>query len=156
VTGVQTCALPIFYSLIFMKNYTPGSLVVTMSLIILLSACNQGSKVTERNKASVGKANDEMFIKGNLDYADENLTADYSVQGYPGKGPGMLKTAIKERREAFSDLEIKLEPVVAEGNMVAWLRTQSGTQKNNYWGHQPSGKKITWQEMVFTRYTDDG
>lgn len=138
-----------------MKNYTAGSLVVTMSLTILLSACNQESKVTERNKASVVKANNEMFTKGNLDYADEVISADYVVQDY-GKGPAYIKTFVKERREAFPDLEIKVEPLIAEGSMVAWLRTQSGTHKNSYWGYSPTGKKITWKEMVFTRYTDDG
>jgi predicted ester cyclase len=138
-----------------MKNYTPGVVVSIMSLTVLLAACNQGSKVSERNKASVVKSNDEMFIKGNLDYADVVISPDYVVQNY-GKGPTYIKTFVKERREAFPDLEIKLEPVIADGNMVAWLRTQSGTHKNNYWGHAPTGKKITWKEMVFTRYTDDG
>ena len=138
-----------------MKNYASASVVGIMSLTILLSACNEGSKLTERNKASVLKSNDEMFIKGNLGYADEVISADYVVEDY-GKGPAYIKTFVKERREAFPDLEIKVEPLIAEGNMVAWLRTQSGTLKNNYWGYSPTGKKITWKEMVFTRYGEDG
>jgi hypothetical protein len=36
-----------------MKNYTSGSVAAIMSLTIYLSACNQGSKVTEQNKASI-------------------------------------------------------------------------------------------------------
>lgn len=139
-----------------MENHGSFSFTAIIGLIALFSSCSQTVNVEERNKALIMKAHDEMFTKGNLNYADENFTTDYIVQGYPGKGPAMLKAVIKERREVFPDLEIKLGPIVAEGNTVAWLRTQSGTHKNNYWGHQPSGKKITWQEMVFTRYTDDG
>ena len=65
-----------------MKNYTLGVAVSIMSLTVLLAACNQGSKVRERNKASVVKSNDEMFIKGNLDCADKVVSPDYVVQNY--------------------------------------------------------------------------
>lgn len=61
-----------------------------------------------------------------------------------------IKAVLKERRDAFPDLETKLESIVAEGNLVAWYRTQSGTHNKNYWGCAPSGKKITWHEMAPT------
>ena len=44
-----------------MKNYTSGSVVAIMSLTILLSGCNQGSKVTERNNASIINDIDGVF-----------------------------------------------------------------------------------------------
>ena len=44
-----------------MKNYTLGSVAAIMSLTILLSACNQGSKVTEGNKASITNDIDGVY-----------------------------------------------------------------------------------------------
>ena len=44
-----------------MKNYTTGLVAAIMSLTILLSACNQESKVTEPNTASVNNDIDGVY-----------------------------------------------------------------------------------------------
>src|SRR5688500_8380281 len=46
--------------------------------------------------------------------------------------------------------------MVAEGDMVAWLRTSTGTQSGDYMGYKAASKKITWKEMIFTRYNAEG
>lgn len=128
---------------------------LTASLVIIVimvnTSCNQETKVAERNKAALIQAHDELLSKGNLAYADENFTNDYA-----GQGPDWIKNFVKTRIEAFPDFQFKLEPIVAEGDMVAWLRTNTGTHSSDYWGFRATGKKVTWKEMVFTRYTEDG
>jgi len=125
--------------------------MTTLAMVAMIESCNQGASVEERNKASVLKTNDELFTKGNMNYADEAFTADYS-----GQGPEWVKAYVKERREAFPDLQTTIEPIIAEGDMVAWLRTQTGTHNSRYDGYQPTGKKLSWQTMVFSRYNADG
>jgi len=34
--------------------------------------------------------------------------------------------------------------------MTAWRRTHTGTHKGDYIGFLPTGKKITWQTMIFS------
>lgn len=136
-----------------MKNFQPcPSFMATIALTMFaLGSCNQAAKLEERNKAIVIKANDELLNKGNAEYADAVFASDYRK-----RGPQVIKEYVLARRTAFPDLEVKIDHVVAEGDRVAWMRTNTATLRNEYRGHKPSGKKISWRDMVVTRYTDDG
>lgn len=135
-----------------MKKFRSSLVFMTILLtVIIITSCDQQKDVEERNKASLLKAHEELFDKGNLDYADEVFTKEYA-----GQGPEWIKDYVRERREAFPDLETTVEPVIAEGNMIAWQRTQTGTHNSNFMGFKPTGKKITWKNTVLTRYTNDG
>jgi len=125
--------------------------MIVLSTVIVIESCNQNASVEERNKASLLRAHAELFDKGNLNYADEVFTPDYA-----GQGPEWIKNYVKERREAFPDLQTSVEPIIAEGNLVAWLRTQTGTHRGNSGGYQPTGKKVTFKTIVFSRFTNDG
>lgn len=120
-------------------------------MVIILASCDQKKGAEERNKASLLKTHEELFDKGNLNYADEVFTQDYA-----GQGPEWIKAYVKERREAFPDLQTSVEPMLADGNMVAWLRTQTGTHNKEYAGIRPTGKKATFRGVMITRYTEDG
>ena len=49
--------------------------------------------------------------------------------------------------EAFPDVRVTIESMVADGDMVAVRLTFSGT-------HAPTGEWAVWPEMVFTRFAD--
>jgi ketosteroid isomerase-like protein/predicted ester cyclase len=124
------------------------SIFITLLSIILLSgACS----VEEGNKSSIIKANDEMFNKGNLSYADK-VFAD----SYAGEGPEIIKRNLGDLRTAFPDIQVTIEPLIAEGNMAAWRRVDTGTHEGVYNGFQPTDKKITWQTIIITEYDKDG
>jgi predicted ester cyclase len=124
--------------------------ILIIIMVLIIQSCDQHSKTEEQNKTLIIKANDELFNKGNLDFANEVFTTDYAG------GPEFIKEFVQTRRRAFPDLQIKLEPVVAEGETVAWLRTNTGTLHHDYLGYKPSGKKVTWKEIVFTRLNEQG
>ncbi|MEO5601608.1 MAG: ester cyclase [Cyclobacteriaceae bacterium] len=133
---------------------TVRSNLVSMTILVIviaLQSCDQTLQKETKNKASLINANHELLNNGNLDFADEAFTADYS-----GRGPALIKEFVSDIRTAFPDLNVKVDPIIAEGDMVAWLRTSTGTQTGDYMGYKPTAKKITWKEMVFTRYTSDG
>lgn len=125
--------------------------VATVLVVMACQACVQSAAEEQARKASfVIQANDELFNKGNLEYADEIFAADY-----PG-GPAAIKKFVAARRAAFPDLQVKIEQVVTEGDMVAWLRTNTGTQAGDYAGRSRSNKRLTWNEMIFSQFNNEG
>lgn len=132
---------------------TINSLLVLMTFLaisIAIQSC-ESSKKQDQHKASIINANDQFFNKGRLDFADKVFAADYK-----GGGPARIKEFISARRAAFPDLQVEIQPMIAEGDMVAWLRTNTGTQTGDYMGYKAASKKITWKEMIFTRYNAEG
>ena len=59
-------------------------------------------------------------------------------------------------RTAFPDIQVSIDPIITEENMAAWRRNHTGTHQGEFMGFQPSGKKITWQTIVFSEYNEDG
>ena len=137
-----------------MKNSITVILVISS---LLMGGCtgkiNEPEKIdnSERNKSLVIKANEELFNKGNLSFADEVFTSDYA-----GEGPESIKKHVGNMRTAFPDIQVSIDPIIAEDNMTAWRRTHTGTHQGEFMGFQPSGKKITWQTIVFSEYNEDG
>jgi len=131
--------------------------IILIILSLLIGACTkqneepENTNNSERNKSSVVKSNEELFNKGNLSFADEVFTSDYK-----GEGPEWIKKYVGNVRTAFPDIQVSIDPIIAENNMVAWRRTHTGTHQGEFMGFQPSGKKITWQSMSFTEYNEDG
>jgi len=137
-----------------MKNSISVILVISS---LLIGGCTgkiyEPEKIdnSERNKSSIIKANEELFNKGNLSFADEVFTSDYA-----GEGPEYIKKYVGNMRTAFPDIQVSIDPIIAEDNMTAWRRTHTGTHQGEFMGFQPSGKKITWQTIVFSEYNEDG
>lgn len=133
---------------------TPNSFVMKSILyygltITVLSTFSCATSNTDEQtlKGLLVKANEEMLNKGNYNYADEVFTAEYGEGG-----PEQIKLFIKELRTAFPDLKVKVEPIIAEGNMLAWRREHTGTHKGSYLGFQASHKTIQWTAILISRY----
>ena len=96
---------------------------INLTLFVLFfSACTEKNDLLEQNKALIIKANEEILNKGNLSFVDEVFSQDYSDEG-----PGWIKDYIGNLRTAFPDLHVTIEPIIAEGDRVAWRRTHTGT-----------------------------
>jgi predicted ester cyclase len=137
-----------------MKNFI--SAFAAISFLILGACASEKSEpvktdFTERNKTSIIKANDELFNKGNLDFADEVFTENYAE-----KGPNFIKEYVGSMRTAFPDIHVSIDPIIAEGNKTAWQRTHTATHQGEFLGFQPSNKKITWTTTVISEYNDEG
>jgi predicted ester cyclase len=135
-----------------MKKYVESHslLFVTVIIISLLASCSQSSVQQEENKSTILNANDELFNKGNVEFADEVFAREYAG------GSNRIKDFVLARRTAFTDLQVKIDPLIAEGDMVAWIRTNSGTQTADYMGHASTDKKITWKEIIISKYDAEG
>jgi predicted ester cyclase len=109
----------------------------------------------EENKALARRVLEEMFNKGNLDVADELLAPNY-VDHDPAMpedihGPEGFKQYVSGYRSAFSDLHLKFEDQIAEGDKVVTRWTGTGTHDGELSGIAPTGNRVTLPGMEIVR-----
>jgi steroid delta-isomerase-like uncharacterized protein len=111
----------------------------------------------EENRALARLYWEEAINKGNLDVLDEVYNPD-SVIHDPASDTGELRGAdLKEdsviwARNAFPDIRATIEdPVVAEGNEVAYRWTFRGTHQGEFMGVAPTGKEVEVTGIDFVR-----
>ncbi len=108
----------------------------------------------ETNKAIVRRVINEMVNRGNLEGIDEVLAENY-IYHFPThdiKGPEGFKEFVKNMRNAFPDLNVTIEDILAEDDKVAVRVTMRGTFKGELMGIAPTGRKLTFPEAVFVRF----
>jgi predicted ester cyclase len=104
---------------------------------------------------SIKFANEQLIGQGNLNVVDEIFSTDYIAHAGDKdyKGHEFIKRWTKQLRSAIPDVKVlKVEFFAQESQTIAWQRTLSGTHKANMMGIPPSEKKVTWRDMVVTRF----
>jgi steroid delta-isomerase-like uncharacterized protein len=99
----------------------------------------------EKNKALVRKFFEEAWGKGNVAAVDEFMAADYVEHPRPSTlppGTEGLKQLIAAYRTAFPDLKMTLDDIFAEGEMVAFRWSVSGTHLGDWSGVPPTGNHV--------------
>ncbi len=98
------------------------------------------------NKALVRRSCEEIFNQGKLD-AVEKYFADDWVDHNPSPGaptgPEAIRNYYRIVQSGFPDLRARVEPLVAEGDLVASRWTLEGTHQGEYFGEKPTGKRIS-------------
>ena len=85
----------------------------------------------EENKAIVRRYLEEAVNKGNLGVIDEVMDPNYvnptiAIGRTPG-GAERYKGGVSQTRAAFPDIRIRIESMIAEGDLVAYQSVWSGT-----------------------------
>jgi len=114
--------------------------------------------VTEKNKAMVRRFWEEVFNGRKLSLIDEIFTADWVYHGVGGLkvyGPEGLKQFLTEYYNAFPDMQVKVENLIAEGDKVVSHVTSRGTHKGELMGIAPTGKQVTVPVICISRFVDD-
>jgi predicted ester cyclase len=109
---------------------------------------------TEQNKSTYRAFIQRVFNEGRLDVLDEFLAPTYQIQDAPpGTPPGAegVKYAVSLFRDAFPDLEITLDDVVAERDSVAARSTLRGTHRGTFFGIAPTGKTVSVTSLTMVR-----
>ena len=96
------------------------------------------------NKAVLRRVAEECFNNGNLAVLDEIFASQDSIND--------KRQFIPALRTAFPDLHCTIEELIEEGDKVALRATMSGTNAGAWQGRPPTGRKISWQLMVFNRF----
>lgn len=102
--------------------------------------------LSDEPRAIVGRFIAELWNKGDLSIADELVDVD-AVNHDPagpglGMGPEATKRLVTMYRDAFPDLVVQTEHVIAENSMVAVHWVSSGTHRGEFLGVVATGKRI--------------
>ena len=101
---------------------------------------------------------EEVLVGGNFDLIDE-----YVVEGMqdhedpmPGQPPGKdgVKFYVNAMRTAFPDLTVKMDPVLADGELEASHVVLSGTHQGEFLGIPASGKNVEFSSVDIIRIED--
>ena len=107
----------------------------------------------ETNKTLIRDFMERAFNQGDLAAVDEHLAQD-AVDYQEADGTNFcnhLKEVITMLRTAFPDLHFELHDVLAEGDMVSFRSTMTGTHQGVLQGMPPTGKKVAVPHMHFVQ-----
>jgi steroid delta-isomerase-like uncharacterized protein len=115
------------------------------------------AELEEQNKAFVSRLI-ELEAEGNLENLDKIYAVDCVIH-YPGGDYVIGLEAIKEKvaatYKAFPDLHYKLEePIIAEGDKVAFCYELTGTNQESLMGIPPTGEKVSFKGLTIYRFSE--
>jgi steroid delta-isomerase-like uncharacterized protein len=102
--------------------------------------------MSEENKA-IARRVYEIISTGDFERAEEIVNPDVADNECPlERGRPKLidtfKETFSEAREAFPDIRVTVEDLVAEGDRVAARVTMRGTHQRDFQGLAPTGKRV--------------
>lgn len=112
----------------------------------------------EDNKALVRRFYEEVWDRGNTDFAFEVFADDYvrhdlrSTDALPG--PEGQKKIADDFRAAFPDLRVVVDLIVGEDEYVVGRWTATGTHSGRWGGNEPTGRLATFSAVNIYRFRD--
>lgn len=117
----------------------------------------KGGIMSEQNKELTRRFYEEVMNRKNLQAIDE-LCAPEIVDhtAMPGQAPGLegMKQMFAMFVEAFPDMRIEVEDLIAERDLVVARLAMSGTHKGPLFGTPPTGKHVTFRGVDMVRIRD--
>ena len=100
----------------------------------------------------VGRLHDELVCRGNLALVDELFHPDFvsHTSGEDVDREG-FKRMLASLRAALPDVEVTTEPVLAEGDLVAWRSVTAGTHSAEWLGIPATGRHVEWASIHIAR-----
>ena len=113
--------------------------------------------MSEQNKKLARRWFEDLFSRGDLDAANEILSAEF-VDHLPHeeeRGIEELKNYVSIYRTAFPDIQDKVEDIVAEGDKVVVRWMSRGTHQGEFMGVAPTGRHVTFTGMRLFRFAEN-
>lgn len=134
--------------------------LLILGATILCGCADQQTSIEEQNKATCVRLHAEL-AKGNVDAFEEALADNY-VRHCQAMPPELQEITDKSVFTGFLTEFVNAVPgytdvvtnLVAEGNMVAYISTMSGTQSGPMGDLPASGKEFTLVNIVMQRFED--
>lgn len=111
---------------------------------------------TNDDKDLVRRFVDEIFVAGRVEAIDELVAPDFVSHtfGFTDDGREKLKAATERVHASLSDVEFRVDDLVAEDGRVAARLTSSATPTGDFMGVPASGKRYTIGEIHLFRISD--
>src|SRR5437899_9618680 len=111
--------------------------------------------MSEQNKNIVRRLFEEVWNKGQVSVADELFASNYTHHDSStpdlGRGPESEKKRVTLYRNAFPDLRLTIDDILAEGETVVARWSCRGTHKGDLNGIAPTGRQINISGVTITR-----
>jgi steroid delta-isomerase-like uncharacterized protein len=112
----------------------------------------------DENKAVVQRYVDEIQNEHNLDAIESIFSSDFidHMDSFGGLFQGLdgLKRGYAALLNAFPDLHVTVEDMIAEDDKVVIYKTATGTHREEYLGIPATGKKIKFTNIYIFRIRD--
>jgi predicted ester cyclase len=113
----------------------------------------------EHNKARLQEYVQRVWLDGDLDAIEEFVKPGYVEHNLSGHNPDIEsieahRENVRRFREAFPDLELDFERIVASGNKTAQLFTCRGTHEGDLMGTPPTGESVEFPAIGITVWED--
>lgn len=105
------------------------------------------------NKSLVTRFYAEAVNGRDLDAVDRLLGADFVHNG-ESRGRAGQRRAVREFLDAFPDLQVEVELILAEGDLVAAHQRWTGTQDGSIAGIEPTGRRVEFTSTAILRIHD--
>ena len=111
------------------------------------------------NKAVVQRFISEFVNEKKYDLVDDIFTEDYTrhdpASPESESGPGPWVESMKGLHQAFPDGEVHIGELIAEGDLVAFEGTMTGTHQEAFRGIKPTNASIEIQGNAMHRVRDN-
>jgi steroid delta-isomerase-like uncharacterized protein len=112
------------------------------------------NKATFTRLMDVMNTGEEELISRTL---DELVEADALIRTplpLEAKGPRLLEEVFRRLRQAFPDLHVQVDDLIAEGDRVVSRNTVTGTHRGEFLGIPPTGRHISYDEIFILRFAN--
>lgn len=108
---------------------------------------------TEENVSRFRSLIERGFSRGDVDVVDD-LVDEHSVEHQRGLKPGRegVKETIRSLHAWFSEFELTIEDLVADGDMVWSRNVGRGVNTGSVMGHPPTGKRMAIDVIDIVRF----
>lgn len=133
---------------------TCAALLALLSTLLLGGCSSRSDNSVAANKALVFRSEVELWNRGNLSVADELYSpvfVGHFASGQEWRGIRGIKDAVSSHRASFPDWTEHIEDILADGDKVAIRVSSTGTQRGKFMDLEPSGRKITIEEIHIFR-----
>ena len=116
--------------------------------------------MTNQNTALIHRWFEEVWNKGRAEVIDEMFDCDGVAHGLTDEsgnelcGPEGFKPFFENFRNAFPDIQVKVEDTVVEGDKVAARCTVTGTHKGEGVGLAATDRRVEFTGMTIARVKD--
>ncbi|MFF5262041.1 ester cyclase [Actinomadura viridis] len=115
---------------------------------------------TARNKATLQRFHDALG-SGDMEVIsktiDEVIQPDVLIRTplpVESTGARALKEVFAVLHQAFPDLHVSVEDVIAERDKVVSRNIVTGTHRGEYMGLPPTGRSVSYSEIFIVRFVD--
>jgi len=124
-----------------------------LALSVVISGPVSAEDVEARNKAVARSFFEDVLDQGKLEDYAKSHAPDF-VANSEGRKASLEEdmTAAREQRKALPDMRVKVNNIVAEGDLVSVYWTASGTNTAAGWGIPATGKSVSVNGMTLFRF----